>query len=165
MKIDSFYYDVRVNLIATDAELDYMIDCSKHHYDWACKDASSVASSEKRTVNGFLTVWRGCLQFDLERLERGKQDPPTTYGLTFHQLDLLCKIIENGENRDLYYELRKILRDVGDKACEVNGIPKPERGPILHPMIESAVYRKPKSVDTNMKQSFEGRWLPGEEKA
>ena len=126
MKIDSFYYDTRVNLSATAEEIDYMIACSRSHYDWACKDASGVSSIERgiATKNGFLTVWK---MFHKD----------STQELTLRELDLLCKIVENGEKRDFYYELRKILREVGDKACEVNGRPKRDHGPILHPSVEN----------------------------
>jgi len=140
MEAVGYRFDTKVRLHATSQEIDYMIDCSRHHYDWTCKEASFVVGGKVRT-NGFLTIWKGHVQFEEEH--KKPEQEPLPYDLSMSQLDLLCKIIENGENRDLYYKLREIARDATEKSCEVNGVPKPERRMILHPMIESKLCEKP----------------------
>lgn len=119
----SFAYKVGALLTATAEELDNMIECSRGHYDWRCKQASDVIGEDGAQRNGFLTIWK-------MRSEHGNEGQELSLG----EIDLLCKIMESPEAKyDTYVRLREIFREVSDRWCELAGVPKPNHGPIMHP--------------------------------
>lgn len=120
-----FTYKVGAVVRVTAEELENMLECSRTHYDWKCRQASAECGVNGADRSGFLTVWK---LFDLEE----------GHELSSYELDLLCKIMESPvADHDLYVRFREILREINDRWCELMGKPKPSRGMILHPAVES----------------------------
>ena len=71
------------HVVFTDAEIALLVECSAHHYDAACKEASQVGGF----LHGIQT--------------RAKHSSGLPYPLSCSELDLLSKVLEAGEQLSL----------------------------------------------------------------
>lgn len=90
-------FDVKVKLRLTLDEVNFLIEAGLTHYDGLCQTVAK---------DGFLAQWKRNLEVVMVA------DP--TYGMTlsFSQIDLLCKILEQADSSPLYFEFKQLLKRI-----------------------------------------------------
>jgi hypothetical protein len=112
VKRDYFVFEVLTEVSFTKEDVDFLIDCSEHHYDGTCRRVSQEG--------GFVYGMRNVL-----RVPPGEDMKPGTWKLSMSNLDLLCKVTErlgypDANSSPLHLTLRELLREARDKYREVN---------------------------------------------
>lgn len=112
MKRDYFVFEVLTEVSFSKEDVDFLIDCSEHHYDFKCRSVSQEG--------GFVYGMRNVL-----RVPPGVDMKPGTWKLPMGDLDLLCKVTERLGYPDanvspLHTTLKKLFREARDKYREIN---------------------------------------------
>ena len=82
MQLKSIVFLPEAHVVFTDAEIALLVECSTHHHDAACQEASQVG-----VLHGIQT--------------RAKHSSGLPYPLSCSDLDLLSKVLEAGEQLSL----------------------------------------------------------------
>lgn len=109
MRRTGFTFEVHAEVEFTTQEIDLLIDCSRAHYDFACKKLSQAGGLLRGLANRVSLVGvekAGC-------------------PLSYRDLDLLCKVVENPPERTeawkkLEHELHDQRRAVAAKTDEIH---------------------------------------------
>ncbi len=114
MDIGDPWFDVELDITLTRDEVRVLAECSQGHYDAKCRGASIPGRGA--WINGFKT----CLLVD-----EGKAPETATRRLTFSDLDLGAKILEQSrwlsteEDKQLGYDLYVAFRGAMCRANEL----------------------------------------------
>lgn len=118
-KISDFWFRVEIDLELTRAEVEHLVTCSKVHYDHKCKAAAEYG--------GFIYGWRNHFDKDPnEPLTEEDLKATATVRATWHEMDLVCKILEvemwHDQNDGLFLLIpfRGILYDMKAAAESAN---------------------------------------------
>lgn len=111
MKIDYFFYQVKTEVVYTEADVDAAIRCSQRHYDAKCRAASAVGGFLYGMKNG------------VRQLPGEEPRETATYGFTWDQLDLLQKILEQAQGPEevaLYHTVCGIFASAREESARAN---------------------------------------------
>lgn len=107
-----FVYEVKVELLLTVVEVAILMVLSERHYDGHCK---SVGKS-----GGFLYGLSNMVEWAKEE----DRDIPSL--LTWHQVDTLCKILEQARGQiqvALYMAMSQLLSSMSNEERRTNNLP------------------------------------------
>lgn len=88
----AFTYTIGVALWLTRTDLDLLIHCARHHYDWVCQSFGSKVG-EQTGRSGIEARENGCLTI-LRDIHLGTDGERTLARLTQREIDTMLKILE-----------------------------------------------------------------------
>lgn len=124
MKRDYFIYRVEIEVEVTRTEHNVLMRCSEDHYDAKCRSLCKPAEtfvgsdgfSHVIPDSGMLWGWKNMF-------ETRKPDESITVKLTWHELDLLCKVTESPlATADVAAGIRRVFEELREETKRIQGL-------------------------------------------